>query len=164
MSNDNWMSPEWLIEGARLVLGGIDLDPCTSLEANQRVQATNYVVPPANGLDLAWEAYSSVYCNPPFSQAARWVDKAIKSDVPTVFICNNSTSSRYGQRLLEHSDCVYFPDKRVGFLDDKGVPCRANANAQMFCLLHATSYQALRIFPDVFHSGVTMFSTSASIT
>lgn len=39
MSNDEWQTPDWLIEKARFVLDGITIDPCSSNAANQRVGA-----------------------------------------------------------------------------------------------------------------------------
>ena len=70
-------TPLDIIERARAVLQGIDLDPASSAKANATVQAIRYYYDPysydeqtANGspggLDLSWEC-RTLWLNPPFS-------------------------------------------------------------------------------------------------
>lgn len=72
--SDSWMTPDPILERARAVLGGIDLDPASSALANQRVKAVEYCDEQSDGLSRRWltgdasEAgiyVSSVFCNPP---------------------------------------------------------------------------------------------------
>src|SRR5690554_1062147 len=37
-----WYTPQHILDAAREVMGGIDLDPATSMEAQQRVQAKRF--------------------------------------------------------------------------------------------------------------------------
>jgi hypothetical protein len=56
-------TPDWIIASARTVLGTIDLDPASDLDANERVGAIDYFDMEDNGLDHFW--YGKVFLNPP---------------------------------------------------------------------------------------------------
>lgn len=80
--NQEWYTPSEVIEAARTVLGGFDLDPATCREANDRVRATAIYTRQDNGLDRAWNG--RVWCNPPYgrdtdnvSNQAKWTRKAV---------------------------------------------------------------------------------------
>lgn len=71
-------TPSDIAERARVVLGGIELDPASSYEANKTIRAERYMVDPfvpmpadpscyaADGLSHSWTA-RSLWLNPPFS-------------------------------------------------------------------------------------------------
>jgi hypothetical protein len=56
-------TPSRIVEPSRSVMGGIDLDPASSAEANKTVRALTYVAPPFDGLTSDW--YGRVFLNPP---------------------------------------------------------------------------------------------------
>lgn len=56
-------TPAWLVEAARDVLGGIDLDPASNRIANQVVRARKIYTARTNGFDKVWEG--RVFLNPP---------------------------------------------------------------------------------------------------
>lgn len=62
---DEWYSPPILTEASRLIMGGIDLDPFSSKEANQFIKAKKFYSKLSNALTQHWEG--RVYLNPPFS-------------------------------------------------------------------------------------------------
>lgn len=62
VSNEQY-TPAYIVEAARKVLGGFDLDPASSPEANRLVQATRIYTEEDNGLLLPWEGRLLV--NPP---------------------------------------------------------------------------------------------------
>lgn len=68
--SDEWWTPRVVIDAARAVLGGIDLDPASSAAANRTVRATRYFDARTNGLQHRWSG--RVWLNPPFSQVALW--------------------------------------------------------------------------------------------
>lgn len=62
-----WYTPPHLIDMVKRVLGHIDLDPASCLEANQFVQAVRIFTKQMNALDLEWHA-TSVWLNSPFNK------------------------------------------------------------------------------------------------
>ena len=67
-------SPPWIIEGAREVMGGIDLDPASSEFANQSVLARHHFTRNTDGLTQQW--WGRVFLNPPFGMSWKsWIIK-----------------------------------------------------------------------------------------
>jgi len=62
ISNEHY-TPADIVEAARLVMGGIDLDPASCAAANQTVKARTYYAQPLDGLALPW--FGRVFLNPP---------------------------------------------------------------------------------------------------
>ncbi len=62
LTNEHY-TPIEVVEGARGLLGGIDLDPASCFEANQRVKATSIFSEQEDGLKQDW--FGKVLLNPP---------------------------------------------------------------------------------------------------
>lgn len=56
-------TPACIVDRARKVLGAIDLDPASDLEANETIRAAEIIALPQNGLLLPW--HGRVFLNPP---------------------------------------------------------------------------------------------------
>lgn len=56
-------TPSYIVEPARELLGGIDLDPASCLEANETVRATQFYSEGDDGLSRPWTG--RVFLNPP---------------------------------------------------------------------------------------------------
>lgn len=68
---DNWRTPEHILELAREVFGGeIGCDPCTT--ADNPTKARVYWTEKDDGLSKGWADLT--WINPPYSQAARWLE------------------------------------------------------------------------------------------
>ena len=61
-----WYTPPDLIEAARDCMGGIDLDPASSDEAQQAVKGTRFFSVTDDGLSQPWDG--RVWLNPPYAQ------------------------------------------------------------------------------------------------
>lgn len=59
-----WYTPAEYIESARVVMGGIDLDPASSDLAQQTVKAGSYFTLEKNAFDRNW--FGNVFLNPPY--------------------------------------------------------------------------------------------------
>lgn len=117
--SDEWCTPGWLIEKARAVLGGTELDPASNEEAQKIVKADRWFSKAADGLSQEWVA-ESVWLNPPYSNAAVWVDKFLweygQHNVGQgLVLVNNNTETRWFQLLLSTAyRCVFF-EGRIKF-------------------------------------------------
>jgi ParB family chromosome partitioning protein len=60
-----WYTPAAILEAARAVMGGIDLDPASCDEANALVQASQIFTEQDDGLAHPW--HGRVFLNPPFA-------------------------------------------------------------------------------------------------
>jgi hypothetical protein len=59
-----WITSRDLIDSAHLLMGGIDLDPASSVKANEYVNAKHFYTPKEDGLnDMDW--FGNVYVFPP---------------------------------------------------------------------------------------------------
>lgn len=56
-------TPAWIIEKVHAVMGQIDLDPCSTAEANEVVQARRFYTKEQDGLTQRWEG--RLFINPP---------------------------------------------------------------------------------------------------
>lgn len=75
--NDKWNTPPKIITRTLLVLGEIDLDPCSNDKQHPNVPARHYFTVEDNGLEQGW--FGNVYMNPPYGdEIGAWVDKLIQ--------------------------------------------------------------------------------------
>ena len=72
-----WYTPVDIVEGVKVVLGGVDLDPASSEAANVHIQASRFFTKAEDGLSQDWSG--KVFMNPPFSDSDAFVNKFIES-------------------------------------------------------------------------------------
>lgn len=120
-----WYTPARIIDAARLVLGDIDLDPASSPLANETVRASRYYTADDDGLAQPWAG--RVWMNPPYSTGLveRFVVRAVEdyaagSVTAAVVLTNNSTDTRWWQRLAAAASAVCFPARRIRFVAPAG--------------------------------------------
>ena len=120
--SDEYFTPGNIIECARLVLGRIDLDPASSLEANATVQADRFFTIADDGLHQEWGG--RIWMNHPFGRKTNkpWVDKLVseyRAGRVTEAVCITfaATSEQWFRPLLYEVQCYlhgrtnyYLPD------------------------------------------------------
>lgn len=122
---NEWYTPQEYIIAARSVMGGIDLDPASSVIANRTVGASKIFTKEDNGLERAW--FGRVWMNPPYSQpdianfsekvASEWECKRIDA---AVALTHNYTDTAWFHRLASSCRAMCFTRGRIGFLSPSG--------------------------------------------
>jgi DNA N-6-adenine-methyltransferase (Dam) len=138
-----WYTPARYIEGAREVLGEIDLDPASSVQANAVVRASKFFSKEDDGLARDW--FGRVFMNSPYgrtadgrSLAAEFCKKAIdefdSGRVEACIILVNSLHSQSWQApLFDHPFCLV--DHRIQFVSADGEENRNPTFQNMFVYL-----------------------------
>lgn len=127
-----WYSPASLVEAARRVMGGIDLDPASCEVANQVVQASRYYTAQDDGLDRtnAWKG--RVWMNPPYAKPAcgQFCDRLAREHATgnveqACVLVNNATETDWFQGLAHWATALCIHKTRVKFWH----PDRKSGNA-----------------------------------
>lgn len=123
--NNEWYTPPEYISAAREVMDTIDLDPASTLDANQVVRAKKFYTIEDDGLEQEW--FGNVWMNPPYASnlVARFADKLAESvaygDVSqAIVLVNNATETAWFRTLIEISISVCFPSSRIKFWQPTG--------------------------------------------
>ena len=112
-----WYTPAEIIEAARAVMGGIDLDPASCANANATVKATTWWSTEDDGLKQVWQG--RVWLNPPYVAKLidAFINKLCASDIEqAIVLTNNATDTQWASSLLGMGNCFCFPTGRVRFL------------------------------------------------
>ena len=117
---NEWYTPKEYINKARLVMGSIDIDPCSNVEANEVIQAKTYYTIETNGLEQDWKG--NVFMNPPFSskEINAFIDKLyteyeLGHIQQAIILTNNNTDTRWFFKLFEMSTLMCFTKGRIKF-------------------------------------------------
>lgn len=114
--NNEWYTPADIIDAARKVLGTIDLDPASSLLANETVKAEKIYTVEDDGLAQEW--FGNIWLNPPYASGLieRFVDKLLSSNFQqAIALVNNATDTEWFSRLANSASVVVFPKGRIKF-------------------------------------------------
>lgn len=104
--SDEWYTPLPIVEMARQVMGGIDLDPASTPEANAVVDARHIFTADDDGLAQPW--HGRVWLNPPYGRGditgkwwaklyQEWLDGRCRE---AMFLANNNTETRWFQHAV----------------------------------------------------------------
>lgn len=134
---NEWYTPPQYIAAAREVLGEIDLDPASSIKANETVQAQAFFTKNDNGLTKEW--HGRVWMNPPYAQPliSEFSDKVVEEydaariDAAIVLV-NNATETRWFQKMARSATAICFPAGRIKYLDATGTPANTPLQGQAF--------------------------------
>jgi phage N-6-adenine-methyltransferase len=118
--NNEWYTPAEYIQAAATVLGGIDLDPASTADANAVVGAAQFYTAQDNGLDRPWRG--RIWLNPPYAVeliglfAAKLVRHVKAGDVASaIVLVNNATETAWFHELAGAASAICFPRGRIKF-------------------------------------------------
>ena len=116
--SDEWSTP-WEIFNELDQEFGFDLDPCATAENHK---CANYYTKEDDGIVKNWGG-CRVFCNPPYSQIGKWVEKAYregtKDGTIVVLLIPARTDTRYFHDFILHRSEVRFIRGRLKFGDQK---------------------------------------------
>jgi hypothetical protein len=128
-TNDCLQTPAWVYEP----LGHFDLDPCADL--NTHIADNNWCAAGFygfNGLELCWATPPGpkpfVWCNPPFSQKALWIDKMILHNHGILILPERASAPWFGP-LAHHVGQYFIMGKKINFI---GGPSSNNLGSCLF--------------------------------
>ena len=114
-NSDEWATPQDLFDTLNAEFG-FDLDPCATDENHK---CPDYYTMEQDGLKQNWGG-RTVFCNPPYSQIAKWVEKAYregtKDNTTVVLLIPSRTDTRYFHNFILHRSEVRFIKGRVRFV------------------------------------------------
>jgi ParB family chromosome partitioning protein len=109
-----YYTPAPIIEAARSIMGGIDIDPASSAKANEQVKAKKFFALEDDGLSQEW--HGTVWMNHPFGRGRnrKWIAKLEQEYTAgrvTQACCITfaATSEKWFRPLLLRPQCFLFP-------------------------------------------------------
>ena len=108
-----WYTPDKYLQAARDVLGRIDLDPASSVMAQEKVRTDRFFTIEDDGLHQEW--HGNVWLNPPYPQpnialfASKMVAEFKSGRVKAaVMLTHNYTDTRWFHELLAAANAICF--------------------------------------------------------
>ena len=123
-STDEWATPQKVVRPLSEAVGGFDLDSASGAESEPHADHT--YTQEDNGLRKDW--FGKVWCNPPFSNKTKWMEKALvetrDKDAELVVMCLPvDTSTQWFHKYAVKANLLCFAEGRIAFKGDgEGTP------------------------------------------
>ena len=141
--SDSWYTPKRYIDAARDVLDGIELDPFSSVFANNLVRADRFFDVEHSAFAQDWRSPDgspvSVWMNPPYSSGlinraiSHFVQQYKNGDIKSaIVLTNNSTETKWFAELRSQCSAICFTNHRISFESHDGKNMSTNTRGQVF--------------------------------
>jgi hypothetical protein len=118
--DEEWYTPEDLLNAVKAVLGVIDLDPASCPLAQRNIQARTYYTKAQDGLRQDW--HGKVFLNPPYHVPviAWWCHKlleelAARRTTEAILLVKSITHIPWFQTVARHAQAICFPERKRRF-------------------------------------------------
>jgi len=146
---NEWYSPQNVVDAARRVMGGIDLDPASCYHANEEiVRARGYYTRADDGLTLPWRG--RVWLNPPYDTFApkffvKFCEEyeARRTPMGCLLLGVHHLTTKWFQRVEQFAAILCLPAGRLKFTGRL-----AHGNPPM----HGSAILGVGVNPDLFRS------------
>jgi len=120
---NEWYTPQEILEAARSAMGSIDLDPASCDTAQANVRAKRYYAIEDDGLSKKWRG--NVWLNPPYGKdvIGLFSSKVVAERErykQAVVLVNNATETAWFSEIASVASAICFTRGRVKFLDKSG--------------------------------------------
>jgi phage N-6-adenine-methyltransferase len=155
--SDSWFTPRTYIDLVNQAIGEIDLDPFSSAQANEVIQANRFFDEHSNAFVQKWfQKAGTVFMNPPYSRQLinpsialflqHWQAGEITQGIVLV---NNATETKWFQALLEEASSICLVSKRIAFENRDGKHVSGNTRGQVFLYFGSQSGKFKRTFSRI---------------
>jgi phage N-6-adenine-methyltransferase len=122
---NEWYTPAQYVDSARLMMGGIDVDPASSELAQKTVQAGEFFTIDDDGLKREWNG--RVWLNPPYAQPAihHFMQKTVDEFkagrmLEGIALTHNYTDTQWFHIAAKEASAICFTRGRIGFVNPEG--------------------------------------------
>jgi hypothetical protein len=112
-TSDDFLTPPEIVES----MGMFDLDPCASSRSAKSLAPVSYRFPEDDGLMLPWSG--AVFCNPPFSELQKWVNRFILHGNGVLLVPARVEVSWFW-KLWHNCDAFFFTKGPVKYICPEG--------------------------------------------
>ena len=115
--SDIWETPKDFFNSLNAEFN-FTLDPCALPE---NAKCKKFYTPEQNGLDQDWSG-EIVFCNPPYSEVSKWVEKAYseaKRGAKTVMLIPSRTDTKWFHEFIYQKHEIRFVKGRLKFGEQK---------------------------------------------
>lgn len=134
---EEWYTPDFILTAVRCLFD-IDLDPASSIVANESVNAAKIYTKDDDGLIQPWEG--NIFLNPPYARGVvgKFADKLVMEYKlghvkQAISLTNAITDTKAGQKLLSNASAICFIAGRLNFKKYGEVGTAGNPQGQMIC-------------------------------
>jgi len=147
---DSWATPDYIFDPLDHEFG-FTIDVCATKD-NAKIQ--NWIELPNNALELCWRYGDDnnnwdqcvAWCNPPYSDVAPWIAKAIEqarcNNVTTVMLTNYIVDCAYFHEHLPHIEEIRLALTRIQFEPPESVESSSNSKPQQLTIITPESAKA----------------------
>lgn len=120
-NSDEWYTPQELFNELDAEFH-FNLDPCATADSHK---CDKYFTKADDGLSQKWGGYR-VFCNPPYSQINKWVEKAFREtredNTVVVMLIPARTDTRYFHNYIYQRTEIRFVKGRLHFSEKGSAP------------------------------------------